>query len=200
MIGGVRALKQPYTQIPFVQLMEKRTGWLVILFLGEMLTASALGYFEEEISKAVVLALFLPLIISSGGNAGSQACTLIIRAMALGEVHLRDWWKIIRKEVMAGLFLGTVLGVIGFLRVSLWSMFTTLYGPHWLLVAITIFFALIGVVLWGTVMGAVLPLILRRCGQDPAASSAPLIATLVDVTGLIIYFNIAMIVLKGTLL
>lgn len=190
--GGLAALTEPYMETPFFSLIRKRIGWLTILFLGEMLTASALGYYENEISKAVVLALFLPLIISSGGNSGSQASTLIIRAMALGEIQLRDWWRIMRREIFQGLALGTVLGSIGFLRVSLWSAFSTIYGIHWLLVACTIFLSLTGVVLWGTLMGAMLPLILKRCGFDPAVSSAPFVATLVDVTGLIIYFSIAL--------
>lgn len=199
-IGGNEALNEPYMAIPFLNLMQKRVGWLTVLFLGEMLTASALGYFEAEISKAVVLALFLPLIISSGGNAGSQASTLIIRALALGEITLKDWWKIMRREIFSGIFLGVALGLIGFFRVSLWSAFSDIYGAHWLLIAITIFFALIGVVLWGTLSGAMLPLILKRCGADPAVSSTPFVATMVDVTGVIIYFSIAMVVLKGTLL
>ena len=158
------------------------------------------GYFADEIAKAVVLALFLPLIISSGGNAGSQASTLVIRAMALGEVKLRDWWKIVKREVLSGIFLGTILGVIGFFRVTIWSLFSNIYGEHWLLVAITIGLSLVGVVLWGTLCGALLPLILRRAGVDPATSSAPFVATIVDVTGLIIYFLIAINILKGTLL
>ena len=198
--GAVEVLDEPYMRIPFFKLMKKRSGWLVILFLGEMLTATAMGFFENEISKAVVLSLFLPLIISSGGNSGSQASTLIIRAMALGEISLRDWWKIMRREIFSGLFLGTVLGAIGFLRVGAWTFFTDIYGPHWLLIAITIFFSLIGVVLWGTLMGSMLPLVLKRAGADPAASSAPFVATLVDVTGLIIYFTVALIVMRGTLL
>lgn len=200
MIGGVEALDEPYMEISFLSLMQKRIHWLVLLFLGEMLTASAMGYFADEIAKAVVLALFLPLIISSGGNAGSQASTLIIRAMALGEVTLKDWWRVMRREVFSGLFLGCALGIIGFFRVALWSQFSDMYGAHWLLIAITIFLALIGVVLWGTLSGSMMPLLLRKCGFDPAVSSAPFVATLVDVTGLIIYFTIAMFVLRGTLL
>lgn len=199
-IGGMEALDEPYLQAPFLELMRKRAGWLVILFIGEMFTATALGYFEQEISKAVVLALFLPLIISSGGNAGSQASTLVIRAMALGEVKLSDWWKIVRLEVLSGLVLGTILGTIGFFRVTLWSLFTNIYGEHWLLIALTIGLALIGVVLWGTLAGSILPLILRRVGVDPATSSAPFIATIVDVTGVVIYFLIAILILTGTLL
>lgn len=199
-IGGMEALNEPYLQAPFLELMRKRAGWLVVLFLGEMLTATALGFFEEEIAKAVVLALFLPLIISSGGNAGSQASTLVIRAMALGEVKLKDWWKIVKLEVLSGIFLGTILGVIGFFRVTIWSLFSNIYGPHWPLIAVTIGLSLIGVVLWGTLSGAILPLVLRRAGVDPATSSAPFVATLVDVVGVIIYFLIAINILNGTLL
>ncbi len=199
-IGGVEALDEPYMQIPFLTLMRKRASWLVILFLGEMLTASAMGFFSDEISKAVVLALFLPLIISSGGNAGSQASTLIIRAMALGEVTLKDYWRVMRREILSGLFLGLVLGCIGFLRVSAWTLFTDIYGVHWLLIALTIFFSLIGVVLWGTLMGSMLPLVLKFFRIDPATSSTPTVATLVDVTGVIIYFSIALFILQGTLL
>jgi len=199
-IGGMEALDEPYMQSPFFELMKKRAGWLVILFVGEMFTATAMGYFQDEIAKAVVLALFLPLIISSGGNAGSQASTLVIRALALGEIKLLDWFRVVKREFSSGLFLGTILGFIGFLRVSLWSVFTDIYGQHWLLIALTVFCALIGVVLWGTLAGAVLPLILKRIGMDPATSSAPCVATIVDVTGLIIYFMIAMCLLNGTLL
>lgn len=199
-MGGVQALDQPYMQIPFFTLMRKRVSWLVILFLGEMLTASAMGFFSDEIARAVVLALFLPLIISSGGNAGSQASTLIIRAMALGEVTVKDYWRIMKREILSGLFLGLVLGCIGFFRVSAWTLFTDIYGEHWLLIALTIFFALIGVVLWGTIIGSMLPLILKYSGADPAVSSTPFVATLVDVTGLIIYFSIAIVILRGTLL
>lgn len=199
-IGGMEALNEPYMQAPFFDLMRKRAGWLMILFLGEMLTATALGYFEEEIAKAVVLALFLPLIISSGGNAGSQASTLVIRALSLGEVHLKDWWRIVKREVLSGLFLGTLLGLVGFFRVTLWSLFTNIYGEHWLGIAFTVGCALIGVVLWGTLSGAAFPLLLRRIGFDPATASAPLVATVVDVVGIIIYFVIAVFVLTGTLL
>lgn len=199
-IGGSEALSEPYLETPFVNLMQKRVGWLLILFVGEMLTASAMGYFEDEIAKAVILALFVPLIISSGGNAGSQASTLVIRAMALGEVSLRDWWRVMRREIFSGLFLGAVLGIVGFLRIGVWSQFSGIYGDHWLLVAWTIFFSLMGVVLWGTITGSMLPLLLRRLGFDPATSSAPFVATLVDVTGLIIYFSIAILFLSGTLL
>jgi magnesium transporter len=199
-VGGSEALDQPYMQIGFARMIQKRAGWLTALFLGEMLTATAMGAFEREIERAVVLALFVPLIISSGGNSGSQASTLVIRAIALGEVKLKDWWRVARREIGAGLALGTILGTIGFLRITIWSTFSTLYGPHWLLVAVTVGLALIGVVLWGTLVGSLLPFLLRRLGFDPATSSAPFVATLVDVTGLVIYFTVGIIVLRGTLL
>jgi magnesium transporter len=159
-----------------------------------------MGAFEAEISRAVVLALFVPLIISSGGNSGSQASTLVIRALALGEVGIVDWWRVMRREIFAGLALGGILGAIGFARIALWSAFSTVYGEHWLLVAVTVSVSLVGVVLWGTLSGSLLPFLLRRLGFDPAASSAPFVATLVDVTGLVIYFSVASVVLRGTLL
>jgi magnesium transporter len=199
-VGGSEALDEPYMQIALMSMVKKRAGWLVVLFLGEMLTATAMGFFEKEIERAVVLALFVPLIISSGGNSGSQASTLVIRAMALGELRLRDWWRVIRREAVSGVLLGCILGSIGFLRISVWSLFSTLYGPHWLLVAATVGLALIAIVLWGTIVGSMLPLILRRLGFDPATSSAPFVATLVDVTGLVIYFSVGLVVLRGTLL
>jgi magnesium transporter len=199
-IGGTEALDEPYLQAPFFELMQKRAGWLVVLFIGELFTATAMGYFEDEIAKAVVLTLFLPLIISSGGNAGSQAATLVIRAMALGELRLKDWWMVIRKEIFSGIFLGAILGTLGFFRVALWGMVTHMYGIYYVSLAFTVGFALVGVVLWGTLMGATMPLILRYLKFDPATSSAPFIATLVDVTGLIIYFVIAIIFLSGKLL
>jgi magnesium transporter len=199
-VGGSEALDQPYMQIGFARMIQKRAGWLTALFLGEMLTATAMGAFEHEIERAVVLALFVPLIISSGGNSGSQASTLVIRAIALGEVKLKDWWRVARREIGAGLALGGILGSIGFMRITIWSTFSTLYGPHWLLVAVTVGLALIGVVLWGTLVGSLLPFLLRRLGFDPATSSAPFVATLVDVTGLVIYFTVGIIVLRGTLL
>jgi len=200
-IGGSEALDEPYNTIPFFRLIKKRAGWLIILFLGEMLTATAMGFFEGEISKAVVLALFIPLIISSGGNSGSQASSIIIRAMALGEVTFSDWWRVMRREILSGFVLGAILGSVGFLRIMIWQQ-THLYnyGPHWLLVSFTIFFALLGVVMWGTLAGSMLPIVLKKLGADPAASSAPFVATLVDVTGLVIYFSVAYIILKGTLL
>jgi magnesium transporter len=194
------ALDKPYMQVPLPLMIRKRAGWLVILFLGEMLTATAMGFFEKEIARAVVLALFVPLIISSGGNSGSQASTLVIRALALGEVTLRDWWRVMRREIFSGLGLGVILGTIGFLRITVWSAFSNLYGPYWLLVALTVGIALIGIVLWGTLAGSMLPFVLRRFGFDPATSSAPFVATLVDVTGLVIYFSVAVLILRGTLL
>ena len=199
-IGGMEALDEPYMQIAFGRMVKKRAGWLVLLFLGEMLTATAMGFFEKEIARAVVLALFIPLIISSGGNSGSQASTLVIRALALGEVGLSDWWRVIQREVFSGLALGSVLGGIGFIRIAAWSFFSDIYGPHWFLVALTVGAALIGIVLWGTLAGSTLPFILRRLGFDPATSSAPFVATLVDVTGLVIYFTIASLILRGSLL
>ena len=198
--GGSEALDEPYMQIGFLRMIQKRAGWLTALFLGEMLTATAMGFFEHEIEKAVILALFVPLIISSGGNSGSQASTLVIRALALGEVKLKDWWRVMRREFGAGLALGGILGSIGFLRITIWSSFSTIYGAHWLLVAVTVSLALVGVVLWGTLVGSLLPFILRRLGFDPAVSSAPFVATLVDVTGLVIYFSVGLVVLRGTLL
>jgi len=198
--GGSEALDEPYMQISLLRMMRKRAGWLVVLFLGEMLTATAMGYFEAEIARAVVLALFVPLIISSGGNSGSQASTLVIRALAVGELTLADMWRVIRREVFSGLALGSILGTIGFLRISIWSAFSNIYGPHWLLVAITVALSLVGVVLWGTLIGSLLPFVLRRLGFDPATSSAPFVATLVDVTGLVIYFSVGLVVLRGTLL
>jgi magnesium transporter len=199
-LGGVEALDEPYLQISPLKMIKKRAGWLVILFLSEMLTATAMGFFEDEISKAVVLALFVPLIISSGGNSGSQATTLIIRAMALGEVRLRDWWRVMRREFRSGFFLGLILGVIGFFRIMIWTFFSNIYGPHWILIALTVGCSLVGIVLWGSLSGSMLPFILKKAGLDPATASAPFVATLVDVTGLIIYFTVALLFLKGTLL
>ena len=198
--GGMEAVDEPYMRIPLFKMVRKRAGWLVVLFLGEMLTASAMSFYEGEIAKAVVLALFLPLIISSGGNSGSQASMLIIRAMALGEVTLRDWFHVMRKEIVSGLMLGCILGGIGFMRVAIWSQFSDIYGPHWFLVALTVGSALVGVVLWGSLSGSMLPFILRFLGADPATSSAPFVATLVDVTGLIIYFSLALVIMRGALL
>jgi magnesium transporter len=199
-IGGTEALNEPYLEIPLLRLFRKRIVWLVILFLSEMLTATAMAYFEDEIAKAVVLALFVPLIISSGGNSGSQASTLIIQAMALGELTIADWFRVIRRELVSGLLLGAVLGIIGFCRIMLWTLiFPHTYGPHGILVAITVGVALIGVVLWGTIAGSMLPIVLKKFGADPATSSAPFVATLVDVTGLVIYFSVAMLIMQGIL-
>lgn len=200
-MGGTEALNEPYLDIPLLKLFRKRAGWLVVLFLGEMLTATAMGYFEDEIAKAVVLALFVPLIISSGGNSGSQASTLIIQAMAIGEITIADWWRVLRREIISGLMLGTTLGLIGFIRVAAWhSIAPGLYGPHWMMIGFTVGFSLVGVVLWGTLSGSMLPMLLKRLGADPAVSSAPFVATLVDVTGLIIYFTMAYLFLQGILL
>jgi magnesium transporter len=199
-LGGTEALDEPYTTIALSRMVKKRASWLVVLFLGEMLTATAMSYFEDEIARAVVLALFVPLVISSGGNAGSQAATLVIRALALGEFKLRDWWQVMRRELVVGALLGAILGAIGFLRIALWAQFTSIYGPHWFLVATTVGVALTGIVLWGSLMGSMLPLVLKRLGFDPATSSAPFVATLVDVTGLVIYFSVAYFILRGTLL
>lgn len=199
-LGGSEALEEPYVQTPLLTMVRKRASWLVVLFLGELLTATAMGYFEKEIERAVVLALFVPLIISSGGNSGSQAATLIVRALALGEVRLRDWWFVLRRELISGALLGTILGTIGFLRIAIWSGFSDIYGPHWLLVGLTVGFSLVGIVLWGTISGSMLPFVLKRLTLDPATSSAPFVATLVDVTGLVIYFTVALVILKGTLL
>ncbi len=200
-LGGLEALDEPYTTIPFLRMVKKRATWLIVLFLGEMLTATAMQGYNGEIEKAAVLAMFLPLIISSGGNSGSQATTLVIRAMALGELRLRDWFRVVRKELLSGFSLGLILGCIGFIRIALWQYLHIFdYGTYHWLIALTVGAALVGVVLWGTISGAMLPFLLRRCGLDPATSSAPFVATLVDVTGLLIYFNVALFILRGTLL
>lgn len=194
-------MDEAYASAPFWHLIRKRGGWLIILFTGEMLTATAMGFFSDQINKAVVLALFVPLIISSGGNSGSQAATLVIRALALGEVTLAKWSRVMRREVFSGLALGAIIGTIGMLRIALWQLLRlTDYGPFWPLVALTIGVSLVGVVLWGTLSGSMLPFILKRWGLDPATSSAPFVATLVDVTGIVIYFSAAICILKGTLL
>lgn len=200
-MGGTAALNEPYLEMNIFRLFKKRIVWLVVLFLGEMLTASAMAYFQDEIAKAVVLALFVPLIISSGGNSGSQASTLIIQAMAIGEIRLKDWWRVMRREIISGILLGTVLAIIGFLRIWIWhSLAPELYGDHWFPIGITVSITLLGVVLWGTLAGSMLPMILKRLGADPAVSSAPFVATLVDVTGLLIYFGTAFLLLKDILL
>lgn len=199
-MGGMSALDEPYMSISFFQMIRKRVGWLVVLFIGESFTATAMSFFEDQIAKTVVLALFVPLIISSGGNTGSQASSLIIRALALGEITIMEWWKIMRKELMVGLTLGLVLGLIGFLRVAIWSTFVNIYGPHWFMVAMTVGVSLIGVVMWGNLMGSLFPILLKKLGLDPAVSSAPFVATMVDVTGLIIYFTVAAIMLRNVIM
>ena len=200
-MGGTEALDEPYLEIPILKLFKKRIVWLIVLFIGEMLTATAMGYYENEIAKAVVLALFVPLIISSGGNSGSQASTLIIQAMAVGEITLSDWWRVMRREIVSGLLLGSVLGIIGFSRILVWnSIFPNLYGPHYMMIGLAVGISLLGVVLLGTLTGSMLPILLKRLGADPAVSSAPFVATLVDVTGLVIYFSCAYAFLKGVLL
>ncbi len=199
-LGGMESLDMPYISTPLPKMVQKRAGWLVILFVGEMLTATAMGFFEHEIAKAVVLALFIPLIISSGGNSGSQAATLVVRALALGEITVKDWFRVIKREILSGLSLGLILSCIGFLRITIWQLAGNLYGEHWLSVAVTVAFSLIGVVMWGTLMGSLLPIILKSFKLDPATCSAPFVATLVDVTGIIIYFTIASLILSGSLL
>jgi len=205
-VGGTAALGAPYLEVSLWQLVRKRAGWLAALFIGESMTATALAFFEHQIAQAVVLALFIPLIISSGGNSGSQAATLVIRAMALGEVRLRDWYRVIRRELACGLTLGTTLGLIGLARVLLWEWLhramsgSALYGEHYILVALTVALSVLGVVLWGTLAGAMLPFVLKRLRFDPASASAPFVATLVDVTGVLIYFSAAILVLRETLL
>jgi len=199
-IGGVEALDDSYMNTSLFELVKKRASWLVILFVGEMLTASAMAFYEKEIAKAVVLALFVPLIISSGGNSGSQAASLIIRGLALKEFGFRDWWKVMKREIISGFLLGVILGVIGFIRIFIWQSVSGIYGDYWLSVAFVVSFSLIGVVMWGTLSGSMLPLLLKRLNLDPATSSAPFVATLVDVTGLVIYFTFAHLLLNGKLL
>lgn len=206
-IGGTEALDKPYLETPLLTLVKKRVGWLIILFLGEMLTATAMAYYNDEMEKVIILTNFIPLIISTGGNSGTQASTLIIQAMAIGEIQLKDWWKVMRRELLSGMMLGTILGFVGFLRIAAWSFLmhqgvitNYTYGPHWMLIGFTVCFSLIGVVLWGSLMGSMLPILLKKLGADPASSSAPFVATLVDVTGLVIFFNVALYFLKGTML
>ncbi|HEX8044945.1 magnesium transporter, partial [Rhizobium sp.] len=199
--GGMEALGQPYMKIGFAGMIRKRAGWLAALFLGEMLTASAMQHFEGELEKAVVLTLFIPLIMSSGGNSGSQATSLIIRALALGELKLSDWWRVALRELPTGIVLGSILGLVGFARVVLWQTIGLFdYGPHWQLVGLTVFAALIGIVTFGSLAGSMLPFLLQRLRLDPASASAPAVATLVDVTGLVIYFSVALLILSGTML
>jgi magnesium transporter len=200
-IGGAEALDEPYLYIRFAKLIKKRVGWLIILFLSEMLTTTAMQYFNIELGKVLVLGIFIPLTISAGGNSGSQASTLIIRAMALGEITIGDWWRILRREILSGATLGLTLGAVGFLRIEIWQhLHIYNYGEHHVLIADIIFFSLIGIVLWGSVIGSMLPILLKRLGLDPATSSAPFVATLVDVTGIIIYFSVAYLILHGILL
>ncbi len=198
--GGIEALEEPYMDLPIHEVIKKRAVWLVVLFIGEMLTASAMAFFEDELSKAIVLATYIPLIISSGGNSGSQTATLIIRSLALGEITIRDWLAVMRREIVSGLALGSILGLIGFFRVITWSHILGIYDPSWLAVGITVGIALICIVLLGTLAGSMLPLLLKRAGLDPATSSAPFVATIVDVTGILIYFSVASMLLRGILL
>jgi magnesium transporter len=199
--GGVESLEYPYVKTPVFSLIRKRAGWLIILFLSEMLTATAKGHFQDDIAKAVVLALFVPLVMSSGGNSGSQAATLIIRALSVKELTVKDWWYVMRREIFSGICLGVVLGAIGFIRISVWQWLGWYnYGQYWVSLAVTIFFSLIGIIMWGTLSGSMIPILLKRLKLDPATSSAPFVATLVDVTGLVIYFSIANIILRGKLL
>lgn len=199
-IGGSEALDEPYLEVSFWKMLRKRAGWLAVLLVGEMFTANAMAQYEHELAKAVVLALFIPLVISSGGNSGSQASTLVVRAIALGQVRSSLWWRVLRRELAAGLSLGIILGMMGMLRIYLWPNTLSIYGDHYWPIALTVAFSLVGVVLWGTVAGSMLPLLLKRLGFDPASASAPFVATIVDVTGLIIYFTMAEILLRGTLL
>ncbi|WP_341664785.1 magnesium transporter [Blattabacterium cuenoti] len=200
-IGGMEVLNQSYLNIPLYKLIKKRAGWLILLFIGEMLTTTVMQKFSSVIERAVVLALFIPLVVSSGGNSGSQAASLIIQAMALGEVKIKDWWIVMRREIICGFFLGSILGLTGFIRVIVWHKIHLFnYGSHWILVGLTVFLSLIGVVLWGTLSGSMLPFIIKKLRGDPASSSAPFVATLVDVVGLMIYFSISYFLLNGTLL
>lgn len=199
-MAGMEVIDKVYLNTSMRELVMKRSGWLVVLLIGESFTATAMSFFEDQIAKAVVLALFVPLIISSGGNTGSQASTLITRSLALNELNVSEWWRIVRKELGVGLILGLILGVVGFLRVAVWSVFVNVYGPHWVLIATTVGVSLTGVVLWGNLVGSILPIMLKRVGLDPAVSSAPFVATVVDVTGLIIYFTVAALFLRGILL
>ncbi|QIK61319.1 magnesium transporter [Dysgonomonas sp. HDW5A] len=198
--GASGTLDEPYLDVPLYKLVWKRAGWLIVLFIGELLTASVMQYYEDQLAKVIVLAMFLPLMISSGGNSGSQASTLIIQAMAVGDVQLSHWWRVFRREIISGLSLGIILGVIGFIRIYVWHfIFPHLYGDHWIMVATTVSLSLVGIVLWGSLIGSMLPFILRRLGADPATSSAPFVATIVDVTGLMIYLTIASIIFGSVL-
>src|SRR5690554_3802495 len=199
-IGGTEALDEPYLDVSVLYLVKKRAGWLIVLFLGQLLTTGVMEHYESQLASTVMLLVLVPLILSSGGNSGSQASTLIIQAMALGEVSLSDWWQVMKREILSGLALGILLGTLGFVRIYAWQAFADSYGVYWHLVALTVSLSLVGVVMWGSLMGSMWPFILRRFGFDPATSSTPFVSTLVDVTGLIIYFTIALIVLSGVLL
>ena len=200
-MGGMEVLNEPYLDISIFKLFKKRITWLVVLFIGELFTATAMGYFEDELAKVLVLASFIPLILSTGGNSGSQSSTLIIQAIAIGEITIADWWKILRREIIGGFLLGILLGILGFFRVAVWHMIVPgFYGIHWFLIGITIGFTILGVVILGTITGSMLPIVLKRLGADPAVSSAPFVATLVDVTAILIYFSLAYLFLQGTLL
>jgi magnesium transporter len=199
-LAAVEALEEPYPTIPLLEMVRKRAVWLTILFIAQILTALVLGFFENEISKAVVLSIFIPLIISSGGNTGSQAATLVIRAMAVGEISLSDWWLIMKREIFSGLILGGILGSIGFVQVAVLANLSEMMKDYWVLIGLTVSFSLIGIVMWGTISGSMLPFILKKFGADPATSSGPLVTTIVDIAGLVIYFTVAIIILRGTLL
>lgn len=198
--AAIEALEIPYIRIPIISMVRKRTVWLVVLLVGQFFTAVAMGFFEDALTKVVALSVFIPLVISSGGNSGSQAATLVVRAMALGEITIKDWWQIMKREVISGLLIGLILGVIGFAQVGIMSSFSEMLSSNWVLIGITVGLALVGIVLWGTITGSMLPFILKKMGADPATSSAPLVATVVDVAGLIIYFSLAVLILSGTLL
>ncbi|MFZ4863026.1 magnesium transporter [Sphingobacterium sp. Mn56C] len=198
--GGTEALDEPYLDVSIWHLVKKRGGWLIVLFLGQLLTATVIGEFEDQLSQAVYLMILMPLIMSSGGNSGSQSSTLIIQAMAMGEVTISDWWRVMKREIVTGFLLGLILGTLGFIRVAGWELFTDYYGEYWALIGLVVSLSLVGVVMWGSLTGSMLPFLLKRLGADPASSSAPFVSTLVDVTGLIIYFTIATLILKGILL
>ena len=198
--GGVEVLGGPYLQVGYWELIRKRAGWLALLFVGEMLTTSAMTHYQQEIASAVVLAVFIPLIVSGGGNSGSQASTLLVRAMSLGNVRPRDWWRVARRELVIGLSLGCILGVIALVRITAWHVLFDSYGEHYVLIAVAVSLSVVGVVMWGTICGAMLPVLLQSVGLDPASASAPLVATLVDVFGVVIYFQVAQIVLAGIVL
>lgn len=199
-IGGTEALNEPYLDVSIWELVKKRAGWLIVLFIGQLFTATVIEHYEGSLAKATMLILFMPLIMSSGGNSGSQASTLVIQAMALGEVKLNDWWRVFRRELIAGALLGIILGCLGIIRIYGFQVFTEVYGPHWQLIGLTVSISILGVVLWGSLVGSMLPFLLKKLGADPASSSAPFVSTLVDVTGLLLYFTVATVILTGVLL